>query len=114
MGYLNELLKDTGSSFNADWLNGFKGDILVLFYEKLQTDLLNSLIKMAAFTKSEVTLIKLWCILQNREGVFHRKQQPDWMSRKKLLNKTVEKSILDWKQVLQTALKKRASSLATN
>ena len=114
MQALAEVLTGRWSDFNVNWIQRFPGDMLVLFYKRLKTDLLNSLTKMAAFTKSNVTLNRLWCLLQNQEGLFHRKQRPDWMSRKKLLNKTVEKTIQDWRKALQTAIKKRMYEFASN
>ena len=110
---VNESLETPRDNFNVKWIKEFKGDILVLFYDQLKTDLLNSLTKMASFTKSEVTLTKFWCILQNQEGSFHR-QEPDWMSREKLIDKSIENKIRVWKNAIREAIVNRTSGIATN
>ena len=108
-------LRRPENSFNVRWVRQFKGSILVLFHEKLKTDLLNSLTKMAAFTDSQITLAKLWCIFhQTQTGLFHRKPVPVWMSRSRLINKQIEDDISTWKRALDNAIKSRTLEIATN
>ena len=96
------------------WINNIKGDVLVLFYERLKTDLLNSLVKMAAFFRSEVTLKQLWCVYNNRDGNFQRKGKAEWMSREKLTNDDLEDTIRVWNNEINEAIKRRANRIATN
>ena len=92
----------------------FDGDMFVIFYENLKTDLLNSLTKLAAFCQSEVTLKKLWCLQQNQEGSFHRGVKPNWMSRDRILDDRLKTVVSRWMEDVKAAVKNRRVKIASN
>ena len=59
------------------WLIIFTGAKHIVFYEHLQKQLLEELIKLSTFLQTNSTLSDIWCTFQNREGLFHR-QKPEW------------------------------------
>ena len=96
------------------WMKRFDGDMFVIFYENLKTDLLNSLTKLAAFCQSEVTLKKLWCLQQNQQGSFLRGVKPKWMSRDRILDNRLKTAVSRWMEDVKTAVKNRTVNTATN
>ena len=101
------LNKNIHVNTNVKWINSFKGDMFILYYDKLITDLANSLTKLASFLHSELSLERLWCTLNNSDGSFKRVTKPEYMSRKKLVDEDMERRILKWKEAIHDALVRR-------
>lgn len=57
---------------SRNWLE-FSGPLAVIYYENFQTDFRSELTKLLRFLQWEVTEPQLDCAEQNKEGLFHRK-----------------------------------------
>ena len=55
------------------WLS-FQGPLHILFYDRLQTNLREEMVKLLQFLNWEVTESQLDCVLRDSEGKFHRKR----------------------------------------
>lgn len=59
------------------WLTAFKGPLHVVFYEDMNSNLLEELYKLASFLGERVTFQDIWCADVHREGNYHR-IKPTW------------------------------------
>ena len=60
------------------WLVKFKGPTHVVFYGHLHIHLLEELVKLCGFLRTNSTLSEIWCTAQDQEGMFHR-EKPEWL-----------------------------------
>ena len=63
-------------NFNLLWMRNFSKPLYLLFYENLQTDLQNELERVFEFLKIQINETALRCIVENKEGNFHRRKKP--------------------------------------
>ena len=49
----------------------------MVFYEHLQNHLLEELVKLSVFLRTNSTILDVWCTVKDQEGSYHR-EKPEW------------------------------------
>ena len=74
------------------WLTNFTGPKHIVFYEHLQNQLLEELVRLSVFLELKSKPSDIWCTVQNQEGRFHRKK-PEWFVASSLFNDTMKATV---------------------